>query len=75
MKQSIKNSRGHDRITKNFILLGETSVGGKNHGSFLVTARDKLEEKMSAVTVNRNVADLTNEKEFGLTIVRLMKGA
>ena len=68
MKQSIKNSRGNDRITKNLIPLGETAVGGEDHGSFLITARDKLEEKMSAVTVNRNVADLINNKEFGLTI-------
>jgi len=68
MKQSIKNSRGNDRITKNFIPLGETTVGGEDHGSFLITARDELEEKMSAVTVNRNVADLINNKEFGLTI-------
>jgi len=48
--------------------LGETAVGGKDHGAFLITARDKLEEKMSAVTVNRNVTDLINNKEFGLTI-------
>ena len=68
MKQSIKNSCGNDRITKNFIPLGETTVGGEDHGSFLITARDELEEKMSAVTVNRNVADLINNKEVGLTI-------
>jgi len=60
MKQSIKNSRGNDRITKNFVPLGETTVGGEDHGSFLITARDKLGEEMSAVTVNRNVADISS---------------
>ena len=69
VKQSLKNSCSHDRITKNFISLGETSIGGKDHGAFLVTARDELEEKMSAVMIDKDVADLTNEKEFGLTIV------
>ena len=68
MKQSIKNSCSNDWITKNFIPLGETAVGGKDHGAFLITARDKLEEKMSAVTVNRNVTDLINNKEFGLAV-------
>jgi len=68
MKQSIKNSRSNDRITKDLIPLGETSIRGENHGASLVAARDELEEKMSAVTVNRNVADLINNKEFGLAI-------
>jgi len=49
MKQSIKNSRGHDRITKDLIQLGETTVGGEDHGAFLITARDELEEKMDTV--------------------------
>ena len=49
MKQSIKNSRSHDRITKDLIPLGETTVGGKDHGAFLITARDELEEKMDTV--------------------------
>ena len=68
MKQSIKNSRGNDRIAKNLIPLGETALRGEDHGSFLGTAGDKLEEEMSAVAVNRNVANLINDKEFGLTI-------
>ena len=49
MKQSIKNSRGHDRITKDLIQLGENTVGGEDHGAFLITARDELEEKMDTV--------------------------
>ena len=49
MKQSIKNSRGNDRITKNFVPLGETTVGGEDHGAFLITVRDELEEKMDTV--------------------------
>jgi len=65
MKQSVKNSRGNDRITKNFIPLGETSVGGKDHGSFLITTGDKLEEKMSSMAINMNVADLINDENLG----------
>jgi len=68
MKQSIKNSRSNNRVTKDLIPLGETTIGGEDHGSFLITARDELEEEMSTVAVNRNVADLINNKEFGLAI-------
>ena len=52
MKQSIKNSCSNNRVTENFIPLGETASGGEDHGSFLVGARDGLEEKMSAMAFN-----------------------
>jgi len=57
MKQSIKNSCSNNRITEDFIPLGETAVGGKDHGAFLAVARDKLEEEMSDLGDGRPVKD------------------
>lgn len=70
MKQAIKDGCSNNLVTKDFILLGESSVRSEDHGSFLVAAGDKLEEKMRPVTVNRDVADLINDQEFRLTVER-----
>jgi hypothetical protein len=61
MKQAVKGGCSIDRITKDFIPLGKTPVGCKDHDSFFIASGDELEEKMGTMTVNGNIADLIDD--------------
>ena len=68
MKQPVKDSRSNDRITEDFVPLTKTSIRGQDHRSSFIAPGDELEEEVSAVAVDRNIADLVDDEEFRLAV-------
>lgn len=68
MNHPIQDCCSDDRVSENFIPLAKASVGSQDQSSPLVTVGDELEEKMSALTIDRDVANLIYDKEHRLTV-------
>jgi hypothetical protein len=68
MQDPVQDGRRDHRITEDLVPLREAAVGGQDQGAFFVAAGDELEEQMSAVPVDGDVADLVDDQEFGLAV-------
>ena len=68
MEDPVQDGRGDHRIPEDLVPLGEAAVRGQDERPLLVAAGDELEEQVSAVSVNRNVADLIDDEELGLAV-------
>lgn len=68
MEYSIKYGCSDHRVPEDLIPLAKAAVGGQDQRSLLVAAGDKLEEQVRSVPVDRDVADLVDNQEFGLAI-------
>jgi len=66
VKDPIQDGRGDHRVAEDLVPLAEAAVRGQDQGPLLVAPRDELEEQMSPVTVNGDVADLVDDQELGL---------
>ena len=65
MQQAVEQGGGHDRIPEHFGPFGKASVGGQDHGAFLVACADQLEEQAGAFLGQWQVADLIDDEQCG----------
>jgi len=65
VKKPIQECRGNDGIAKNITPLGEAAIGGEDHGAFLISGIDELEEQIAATWDDRQIANLIDDKERG----------
>jgi hypothetical protein len=69
LQQPIQDRRGNDRVPKDLPPLAEALVGGQHPSAALIAARDELEEEMGTMLIQRDVADLVDDQQFGQPIV------
>ena len=65
MQQAVEQGGDNDRIAEHFGPFGEGSIGGQDHGGFLVACADQLEEQVGAFFGQRQVADLIDDEQSG----------
>lgn len=57
MQEPVEQCRGDHGVAEEFAPLGETAVGGEDHGTSFVAGVDELEEQVHAVAIDGGVAD------------------
>ena len=62
MQDTIQDGGGDGDVGKDLVPLGESLVGGKNGGRFLIPSGNELEEQVCPLDVHGKVADLINDK-------------
>ena len=65
MQQAVEQCGGHDRVAEHLGPFGESSIGGQDHGAFLVACADQLEEQAGTFFGQRQVADLIDDEQCG----------
>jgi hypothetical protein len=48
--------------------LGKIAVGGQDYGPPLIPSGNQLEKEMGAMTIDRDIADFIDDKQFGLAV-------
>ena len=62
VKEPIEQGGGDDGIAEHLAPFREAPVRGQDHGAFLITGVDELEEQIAAAGNDRQVSDLVNER-------------
>lgn len=70
VKQPIEDGRGHDRVSEDRTPFSDGPVRRHQHGAALVAAADELEEQMRRIGLEGQIAELVDDQELGLGIVR-----
>jgi len=68
MEDPVQDGRRDDRIAENLVPLAEAAIGGQDQGPFFVSARDELKKQMSAMTIDRDIADLVDNQKLRLAV-------
>jgi hypothetical protein len=61
VKQPVQQRGGDDRIAEDLAPFGEAAVGGEDHGAFLVSGVNQLEEEIGAGLGERKIADFVDD--------------
>jgi superfamily II DNA or RNA helicase len=70
VQQPIEDRRGDHLIAKHLAPLHDGAVGGDQHAAALVAAGDQLEEQVRRVRLQRQVAQLINDQQPRLGVLR-----
>ena len=62
MQYTIQDGGGDGDVGKDLVPLGESLVGGKNGGRFLIPSGNELEEQVCTLDVHGEVADFVNDE-------------
>ena len=62
MQDAVQDGGGDGDIGKDLVPLGESLVGGKNGGRFLIPSGNELEEQVCPLDVHGEVADLVDDE-------------
>ena len=62
MQYTIQDGGGDGDVGKDLVPLGESLVGGKNGGRFLIPSGNELEEQVCTLDVHGEIADLVNDE-------------
>ena len=68
VEEAIKDGGGDYRITEQFLPVAKTFVGGNDGRASFVAMRDELEEEISLLSSDREIADLINDHQAGTEI-------
>ena len=63
VQQSVQQCSGHDRVAEDLAPLCEATVGGEDHGVFLVACIDQLKEQTGTVFGDWQVTDLFDDQQ------------
>ncbi len=69
MEKAVEQRGGDNGVAEDLTPFSEAAVGGEDHGSFLVTSIDQLEEEIAAALDDRQITDLVDDQESGSTQV------
>jgi hypothetical protein len=64
MEEPVENGGGNHGIAEDFSPSSEALIASKDNGSLLVAAGDELEEEISAMAIDGDIADLVNNQEL-----------
>src|SRR5215469_5794793 len=67
VQEPVEDRAGDHGVAEHFAPGTETLIAGNNDRATLVTPRDQLEEQVGALAVNRQVADLIDYEQLGLS--------
>ena len=70
VEQAIEDRGRHDRVAEYRSPFADRPVGGHKHGAALVASADQLEEQMRGIGLERQVAQLVDDQQFRLAVVR-----
>jgi isopentenyl phosphate kinase len=70
VQQAIENRRRHHLVAEHLPPLLDGAVGADQHTALLVASGDQLEEQMSRLRLQRQVAQLINDQQLGLGVER-----
>ena len=66
VQETVKDRSGENLVSKDIAPIGKGFVTGKNDTTLEVTPADELKEKLCGHAVERKIAHLIKNKEFGL---------
>ena len=69
VQQPVEDRGGDDRIAEHATPLGHRAVARDQHRAALVAATDELEEQVSGVGFERQVAQLVDHQQIGLVFL------
>ena len=64
MQNAIQDSGGNRNIGKDLVPLGEGLIGSEDGGGLLIAPGNQLEEKVGALDVHREIANLVNDQHL-----------
>ena len=62
VQDTIQDRSGDGDVGKDFIPLGESLVGSKDGGSFLIASGNQLEKEICPLNIHRKIADLVDNE-------------
>ena len=62
MQDTVQDGGGDGDVGKDLVPLGESLVGGKNGGRFLIPSGNELEEQVCTLYIHREIADFVDDE-------------
>ena len=62
MQDTVQDGGGDGDVGKDLVPLGESLVGGKNGGRFLIPSGNELEEQVCTLYIHREIADFIDDE-------------